>query len=146
MLDRVGMLLGLKAKDNEKQDHGLALAAAALMVQVSKADGDFSTLERDELTARLIDHFDLGADEAGEIITRAEREQSDATCLFAFTRTLAKELDNDERQEIIRLMWQVANADDEIDNFEENVLAKIAGLLGVSSADRIRLKHEVAGV
>lgn len=143
MFDRVSKLLGLKADHSKSAADGLALATAALLVQVSKADGDFSAQERVSLAECLKDHFSLDGAAATELITRAEMDQADATCLYAFTRTIAKELDQEARQDILRLLWQVASADNHIDNFEENVLAKVSGLLGISSRDRIRLKHEV---
>lgn len=142
MFEKISKLLGLKG-ENEQGPSGLELATAALLVQVSKADGDFSDDERRQLVACMKDHFDIEIGEAQELLVRAEKDQSDATCLYAFTRTIAKELDNAERQEIVRLLWRVAFADSHIDNFEENVLAKVSGLLGVSSADRVRIKQEV---
>lgn len=142
MFEKISKLLGLKGEADTGAS-GLELATAALLVQVSKADGDFSDEERAQLVACVQDHFGLEQVDAEELLARAERDQNDATCLYAFTRTIAKELDNEERQDIVRLLWRVAFADKHIDNFEENVLAKVSGLLGVSSADRIRIKHEV---
>jgi uncharacterized tellurite resistance protein B-like protein len=143
MFGTVSKLLGLEAGHGKSENDGLALATAALLVQVSKADGDFSGNERAALTACLKDHFSLEDAAAAELIARAELDQADATCLYGFTRTIAKELDQGERQDILRLLWRVAFADNHIDNFEDNVLAKVAGLLGISPADRIRIKHEV---
>lgn len=143
MFDKVSKLLGLKADHSTSGADGLALATAALLVQVSKADGDFSADERTALVACLKDHFSLDDAAAAELIERAEMDQADATCLYAFTRTIAKEMDQDERQDVLRLLWRVAFADSHIDNFEENVLAKVGGLLGISPQDRIRIKHEV---
>jgi len=142
MFEKISKILGLKG-ETETGPSGLELATAALLVQVSKADGEFTSDERDQLEACVKEHFGLTNLEAAELLTRAERDQSDATCLYAFTRTIAKELDNEGRQDIVRLLWRVAFADKHIDNFEENVLAKVAGLLGVSPQDRIRIKHEI---
>lgn len=144
MFARVSEFLGLKAGKTSPKDE-LALATAALLVQVSKADGDFSAGERAALLKALTERYGLDAWSASEILTRAETREAEATSLYEFTRTLARELDQDERQEIVRLLWQVALADDSLDNFEANALAKIAGLLGVTPEDRVRIKHEVMG-
>lgn len=142
MFEKISKILGLKG-ENEQGASGLELATAALLVQVSKADGEFTDDERVQLVACVKEHFDIDQAAAEALLERAERDQSDATCLYAFTRQVAKELDHDERQEIIRLLWRVAFADKHIDNFEENVLAKVSGLLGISPQDRIRMKHEI---
>lgn len=143
MFDKITRLFGRETGDEPSASDGLALATAALLVQVSKADGDFSETERLELTKSLKGHFGLAEDMALEILARAEKSQEDATCLYAFTRTITDELDQEGRQAIVRLLWRVAFADNHIDNFEANVLAKVSGLLGVSPRDRVLLKHEV---
>lgn len=143
MFDRISKLFGRQNEGDSPESEGLALATAALLVQVSKADGDFSETERVQLTTSLQDHFGLGADIAEEILVRAEKSQEDATCLYRFTKAVTDELDQDGRQAIVKLLWRVALADRHLDTFEANVLAKVSGLLGVSPRDRVMLKHEV---
>jgi len=143
MWNKVTELLGLGADKKDSKANDLQIATAALMVSVASSDGEFCDDERERLTDCLTEHFWLTSEEAEEIIDRAHDEEQDAPSLYRFTRTIAKELDQEGRQEIVRLLWQVAFADNRIDNFEANVLAKIAGLLGVTEEDRIRIKHEV---
>ena len=143
MFDKVTKLLGLKPAAFEDTNNDLHLATAALLVYVSRADGDFSEDERVHLLACMKDHFGLGGEDAAQIIEDAEAQQQEATCLYRFTKAITDELDQDGRQEIVRLLWRVAFADNHIDNFEANVLAKVSGLLGVSTRDRVHLKHEV---
>ena len=42
------------------------------------------------------------------------------------------------------MMWELVYADGEVSEFEDNVVWRAADLLGVSSRDRIELKHRVA--
>ncbi|WP_020400654.1 TerB family tellurite resistance protein [Kordiimonas gwangyangensis] len=143
MWNKVTELLGLGTDKKDSKANELQIATAALMVSVASSDGEFCDDERERLTDCLTEHFWLTSEEAEEIIDRAHEEEQDAPSLYRFTRAIAKELDQEGRQEIVRLLWQVAFADNRIDNFEANVLAKIAGLLGVTEEDRIRIKHEV---
>jgi len=143
MFDKVTKLLGLKTQPIEETHNDLHLATAALLVYVSRADGDFSAEERAQLLACMIEHFGLESADADQILDDAEAQQQEATCLYKFTRAITDELDQEGRQDIVRLLWRVAFADKHLDNFESNVLAKISGLLGVSARDRLHLKHEV---
>ncbi len=143
MFDKMTKLLGLKSPEQENTYNDVQLATAALLVYVSRADGDFSADERAQLLACMTDHFDLESEDAEQIIGDAEAQQQEATCLYKFTKAITDELDQAGRQEIVRLLWRVALADNHIDNFEANVLAKVSGLLGVSTRDRVHLKHEV---
>jgi len=143
MFDKVTKLLGLNAKADESPDNNLQLATAALLVYVSRADGDFSSEERAQLLDCLKEQFALDSKDAEQILDDAEAQQQEATCLYRFTKSITDELDQSGRQDIVKLLWRVALADNHIDNFEANVLAKVSGLLGVSTRDRITLKHEV---
>ncbi|UTW57431.1 TerB family tellurite resistance protein [Kordiimonas sp. SCSIO 12603] len=143
MFDKISQVLGLKPDTASKEVSELHLATAALMVSVSKSDENYTDEEREVLIKNLQNHFSLTKDSAVYIADLALEDESDAPSLYQFTRAVSKELDNEERQEIIRLLWQVAFADGHLDNFELNIIAKIAGLLGVSAQERIRIKHEV---
>ncbi len=143
MFDKISKLFGHEKAGKTPELDGLAIATAALLVQVCKADGDFSDEERAKLLLVLKDHFSLTDELAAEILVRAEKDQADAVSLYGFTHRITSELDQEGRQQIVKLLWRVAFADEHIDNFEDNVLAKVAGLLGVSTRDRVLLKHEV---
>jgi len=140
---KVASLLGISESQARTAEEELQLATAALLVHVSRIDNDFTSEERISLLECLKDQFQLSADAAEAILADAETEQQDASCLYKFTKVITGDLDQDGRQEIVRLLWKVAFSDNHLDNFEENLLAKVAGLLGVSPEDRIRIKHEV---
>jgi uncharacterized tellurite resistance protein B-like protein len=42
------------------------------------------------------------------------------------------------------MMWEIAYADGDVDEFERNLIWRAADLLGISSRDRIELGHRVA--
>ena len=42
------------------------------------------------------------------------------------------------------MMWDIAYADGRVSEFEENVVWRVAELLGISSRERIALRQEVA--
>ena len=48
------------------------------------------------------------------------------------------------RLRIVEMMWELVYADGQVSEFEDNVVWRAADLLGVSSRDRIDLKHRVA--
>jgi uncharacterized tellurite resistance protein B-like protein len=53
-------------------------------------------------------------------------------------------LDEPGRQRIIEMMWQLVYADHHVTEFEENVMWRVADLLGISARQRIELKERVA--
>ena len=143
MWGKVSELLGLQTISAASKGDELQLATAALMVHVSLVDENFTVDERAQLLENLKKRFGIAEIDAEQIIQDAEAEQKDTTCLYRFTKVITGELDQEGRQEIIKLLWEVAFADGHIDDFEKNIIAKVGGLLGVSAKDRIALKHSV---
>lgn len=120
------------------------LALASLLVEMARADFDESAEERREIVALLARHFELTDEEAASLLERAEGALQDSVCLFDFTRALHDSLDAEQKIEVIRLLWQVAHADDRLDKYEDYLVRKVADLLYVPHSDVIRIKHEVA--
>jgi hypothetical protein len=46
---------------------------------------------------------------------------------------------------MVEMMWQMVYADQQVSEFEDNLIWRAADLLGVSSRDRIELRRRVAG-
>ena len=78
------------------------------------------------------------------MLERAEQSDKEAVDFFHFTTVLKRALDDDGRHKIIEMMWDVVFADGEVTEFEENVVWRIAALLGVSNRDRVMLRQRVA--
>ena len=55
-----------------------------------------------------------------------------------------RSVDEKGRLRIIEMMWELVYADGQVSEFEDNVVWRAADLLGISSRDRIELKHQVA--
>jgi len=150
MWGKVSQLLGIDINTcettSDRDNHHiqeLHLVTAALLVHVSLSHDDFSEDEKTSVLSCITGHFNIEETVAHQILDKATQRQEDAVDLYSLTRVITRELEQEGRQEIIRLLWQVAFADNHLDNFEANVIAKIAGLLGVSTRDRVLIKQEV---
>jgi uncharacterized tellurite resistance protein B-like protein len=119
------------------------LALAALLVEMARADFDESHDEHSLIIDLLSDHFGLTSAESLELLQRSREANDRSVCLFDFTRALHESLDEQQKNEVIRLLWQIAMADSRIDKYEDSLVRKIAGLLYVSDHDVIRIRHEV---
>jgi len=116
------------------------LAAAALLYHVVAIDGFVSEAERSRLHKLVSEYFALGEAETDALLSAAEEADNEAVDLFGFTSVLKRALSEEERARIIEMMWQLTYADGALHEFEDNVLWRVAELLGISSRERIRLK------
>jgi uncharacterized tellurite resistance protein B-like protein len=114
-------------------DHDHRVALAALLLHAATVDGNFDQADRDKLHALLKQRFERAA--------AADREAID---LYHFTHVLNDSLDEAGRCRMIEMMWQIAYADGTASEFEDNLIWRVADLLGVSSTERIALRQRVA--
>ncbi|MCI0453946.1 MAG: TerB family tellurite resistance protein [Candidatus Dadabacteria bacterium] len=123
--------------------HALNLATAALLVEISKADNRVSDSELTTIIEAMRKRFGLDELEAQALVQLAHRASDDAVSLTDFTHLLNQNLTQEDRVSIVQSLWQVANADTDIDQHEEYYVRKIADLLYVSHSDFIRTKLRV---
>ena len=128
---------GPKAAERE---HGLRLAAAALLFEVVRADATVKDEERTVMRAAVQSTFGLGREEAEELVRFAEESSRSAASVYEFTEIVDRELPPAEKKRLVELLWLVAFADAEKDAQEEHMVRKIAGLLHVPHPDFIDAK------
>jgi len=126
-------------------EHRLRLAAAALLVEMSRADHAVEDAERRTMKAALHTALGLGDAELDELIELAGDTADRATSLYEFTRLINDRYDRRRKLLLIQSMWRVAFADGDLDKYEERLIRQVANLIHVPHSEFIRLKMEVAG-
>jgi uncharacterized tellurite resistance protein B-like protein len=132
-------------QDREFDDTGSRLAATALLIHVISLDGAPTDVEKRKLHSLLESRFGLDPGSADKLIASATRVEGEAVDLYHFTSVIMRTVNEEGRLRIIEMMWELVYADGQVSEFEDNVVWRAADLLGVSSRDRIELKHRVAG-
>jgi uncharacterized tellurite resistance protein B-like protein len=118
---------------------------AALLVHVGMIDGTLSDAERAKLHTIVKRCFQLDDAAAEALIVQATAAEQEAIDLYHFTSLLNRSLDEEGRRRMVEMMWQMVYADQQVTEFEDNLIWRAADLLGVSSRDRIELRRRVAG-
>ena len=119
------------------------LAVAALLVHLAAVDGNVSDVEKQAVRRALMQHFELDEASVRELIHEARRRDADAIDYYHFTSALTR-LDESQRIAIVRMMWQVVFADKQNHELEDNMVWRIAELIGVSARQRNILRSEIA--
>ena len=120
------------------------LAAAALLVHAAAIDGDVSDAERGKLRALIKKEFELDEATTDELVAEATEAENESIDLYHFTSIINGSLNEEGRRRVVEMMWEIAYADGDVDEFERNLIWRAADLLGISSRDRIELGHRVA--
>ena len=124
-------------------NHEPRLAVAALLVHLAAVDGSTSDAERDAVRNTLMDYYALGENEVDTLVDEATKRDSEAVDFYRFTSAITQ-LPEEERIEIIRMMWQVVFADDKNHELEDNMVWRIAELIGVSARQRTVLRSQMS--
>jgi uncharacterized tellurite resistance protein B-like protein len=126
-------------------DNGYRLAATALLIHVISLDGEPSEPAKRKLHGLIESRFGLDHGTADKLIASATLVEGEAVDLYHFTSVIMRSVNEEGRLRIVEMMWELVYADGQVSEFEDNVVWRAADLLGVSSRDRIDLKHLIAG-
>ncbi|MGJ4927841.1 TerB family tellurite resistance protein [Bradyrhizobium sp. HKCCYLS2038] len=125
-------------------DNGYQLAATALLIHVISLDGEPNEAERRKLHSLIELRFGLDRGSTDRLIAQAMLAEGEAVDLYRFTSVIMREVDEPGRLRIVEMMWELVYADDTVTEFEDNVVWRASELLGISTRDRVDLKHRVA--
>lgn len=132
MIKRLKNLFRDKAGDNSQaQENDIATAVATLMVEVMLMDGRLDDAEQGVISSMLQRRFDMDDAAVDALVRQATAEADKAHDLYQFTSRIIKAYPINQRSDIIRELWQVAMADGHADAYEEQLIRRIAELIGV---------------
>jgi uncharacterized tellurite resistance protein B-like protein len=120
------------------------VAVAALMIHLMDADGLRLDAEVGRLREALTALFGVSDGELDTLVEAGGRAEADAVDLYAFTSVVMRHLDADARMRLIGILWEVVYADGERHELEDNLVWRVAELIGVDSRDRVELRRAAA--
>ena len=146
MFERVLSFLKDLPGGGERREGGdeLQVAAAALLYHVMNADGLRQDGEWERFKAVLSQAYGLTGSALEALAAAGEKADNEAVDLYAFTSVLKRHLDMDARRGFIGLMWEVVYADGDLHELEDNIVWRVAELIGVERADRIAARQRAA--
>jgi uncharacterized tellurite resistance protein B-like protein len=118
----------------------LQLASAVLMVGVVRADFESRQDEHRVLERSLSRALDLHEDEAALVVRVAEEALARGASFALLVAQLARECSIEQKRWLVESLWRIAYADAELAGHEEYLVRKIAGQLGLSTADLVETK------
>ena len=143
MLDRIRSFFGERIDSEQAGDPEarLRLAAAALMVEVMRADFDAAEEEKAQVLAGVGRQLGLSEPETAQLVELAEEETEGSVCLYEFTRLIHESFDRERKSRLLEELWRVAFADRVLEAREEFLIRKIARLLHVPHEDFVAARR-----
>lgn len=124
--------LGNHAAATEEADE--RLAAIALLVHVARADGILAPEETERLGRLVEGRFTETRAEAEALIARAAAFDAQTRDMAQLVEMIGHEVGPDRRARLLAMAWSMAGADGSVHEFEEALVWRLGGLLGLDEA------------
>ena len=126
--------------DPTSRKNRIALATAAIMLEMAHADSNFSLMEKEEVLKILRDRFQLSTKDSVELLEIAEQARNKALDIWQFTNLINMNFSDREKRELLELLWHIAFIDGRIDMYEEYLMRKLSNLLTMDHSEFIDAK------
>ena len=115
--------------------------ALRLMFEIAISDGTLDAAEL-KLIKKRADTFANEDLKASTIVKQIIDESQESVSFYPSIKKINDTYSNEEKIELLKILWELVAADEKIDAYEENLYFKIAELIKIkrSAANQIRLK------
>ena len=128
-----------KSKESPEEKN---ILIASLLVHAAKMDESYTDIEKKIIKKALINLNGISLSQADDIVTKAEKKESEANQIVEFTREI-KKYSMEYRLKIIEVIWKIVYSDGIIDSYETNLIRRVCGLVYVSDKDNGIIKNKV---
>ncbi|MCG5481796.1 TerB family tellurite resistance protein [Sinorhizobium alkalisoli] len=120
------------------------VAVIGLCFQVMEADGKIRFSERRKMRAIIKEYYQLDDSALNALVAAGETAESEAIDFYQFTAEIKRHFAEEQRVELVGMLWDIVYADGARSEMEDHVIWRIADLLGVSGRDRVLKRREAA--
>ena len=123
-----------------KLDKENVIGISALLVHAANIDEIYSDHEK-ELIKDFIKSY-LTTDDANEILKKAEEIENNSNQLLNYTNII-KQKSLEVKKDIITHLWKVIVSDNNVDQYESNLMRRICGLIYLPDKECAEIKLQI---
>ena len=143
MFNKLKSIFDKKIEEENEQFDTVQIAISTLMIQTAVYDGVFDEQEKYEILELIKKYFNFNEDQKLSLFKIAMKVNDDSNDMQQFTRTLNDNLSEEEKLNIIEMLWRIIISDGHIDDYENTLIRKISGLLYISDRDVGQIKKKL---
>ena len=143
MFDKLKSIFDKKIEEEIEEFDTIQIAISTLMIQTAVYDGVFDEQEKSEILELIKKYFNFNEDQKLSLFKIAMKVNDDSNDMQQFTRVLNDNLSEEEKLNIIEMLWKVIISDGRIDDYENALIRKISGLLYISDKDIGQIKKKI---
>ena len=135
MLQSLKKIFSNETNQNQELENKDIDILAGILIEAANTDGKVTQDEINQISSSLINVFKEDSDEVERVLSKALDDKDNSRSLFYYTSKLNKSFSYERKILLIEVLWEVILSDDEVHDFESNLLRRLAGLLYVSDID-----------
>ncbi len=148
MLDIVKRFFGKTVPEDSNKaervtEHDVRVAACALFVEMARIDEKFTDAEMETILSIVQERYGLSREHADALVAEADKELDQSVDLWQFARLINENYSNEEKIEIIEILWRMVFVDGKMDRYEHYLMNKLKNLLRLSHDQLIAAKLKV---
>ena len=108
---------------------------SGLMIEAANTDGEITQEELNKISHSLISVFKEEPKVVEVSLTKAFKNKDNSKSLYYYTSKLNKSYTDEKKIQLIEVLWEIILADNELHDFETNLIRRLAGLLYISDVE-----------
>ena len=120
---------------NQENENNEIDILCGLMIEAANTDGKITQEELNKISHSLINVFKEDAKIVEESLGKAFDNKDNTKSLYFYTSKLNKSYTNEQKIQLIEVLWEIILADNELHDYETNLIRRLAGLLYISDVE-----------
>ena len=135
MLESLKNIFSNNSNQIQEDEHNDINILTGLLIEAANTDGNISDDELNKISFSLVNIFKENKEDVDKALSKALENKDNTRSLFFYTSKLNKSFSHEKKILLIEVLWEVILSDNEIHDFESNLLRRLAGLLYVSDIE-----------
>ena len=132
-----------KKKKVVEKPKNLKLISLCLAFEVANADNEIDNAERELILKKIRDSINLDVLSEKEIFSIIEAESEKKVSFYDLIYDINKNLSKDEKVDVLKMLWEVAYADEVLEVDEEKIIRRSAEMLGIKPSIVLKTKDQI---
>ena len=132
-----------KKKKVVEKPKNLKLISLCLAFEVANADNEIDNAEKELILKKIRDSINLDVLSEKEIFSIIEAESEKKVSFYDLIYDINKNLSKDEKVDVLKMLWEVAYADEVLEVDEEKIIRRSAEMLGIKPSIVLKTKDQI---
>ncbi len=135
MINLLKNILKTTTTTDQKTDSKNLELLCGLMIEAAYTDGNIDETELNKIKESLVNTFNEDLNEVNDVLDQAINNKDNSKSLHSYTSFINKNFTNEKKLYLIQTLWEIVLSDGKLDDFESNLIRRLAGLLYISDVD-----------